>query len=232
MLMPAAERRRRAPRAQARTCRWDVARSPGDRAHVENSWQSSRARPALMLLVRSMGCNRAGPEDHGPRLAAPLDASVPVGRARMHASMHVRMSVRACMRMYVGCAAPAGATAQKTIQHRPLEHMRASAPARGANADPLTTRPCWSLPAVRRRATGETRSVSRIPGRPPSVPRAPRGERVHAHPAPAPLCNVRGSDRKLCCDVTTGQQRNPARGLRRFSTGRVLNIGATTLYSK
>ena len=153
-------------------------------------------------------------------------------RPRTHACQYARMSVRACMCMYVGCAAPAGATAQQTMQHRPLEHMRASAPARGANADPLTTRPCWSLPAVRRRATGETRSVSRIPGRPPSVPRAPRGERVHAHPAPAPLCNVRGSDRKLCCDVTTGQQRNPARGLRRFSTGRVLNIGATTLYSK
>ena len=92
--------RRRAPQAQARTCRWDVARSPGDRAHVENSWQSSRARPALMLLVRSMGCNRAGPEDHGPRLAAPLDASVPVGRARMHASMPVCQYERACVCMW------------------------------------------------------------------------------------------------------------------------------------
>ena len=94
------EWRRRAPQAQARTCRWDVARSPGDRAHVENSWQSSRARPALVLLVRSMGCKRAGPEDHGPRLAAPLDACVPVGRARMHASMHVCQYERACVCMW------------------------------------------------------------------------------------------------------------------------------------
>ena len=72
----------------------------GVRAHVENSWQSSRARPALVLLVRSMGCKRAGPEDHGPRLAAPLDACVPVGRARMHASMHVCQYERACVCMW------------------------------------------------------------------------------------------------------------------------------------
>ena len=62
--------------------------------------------------------------------------------AQPNACEYARVLVRACMCLNVGCAAPAGETAQKTMQHRPLEHMRASAPARGANADPLTTRPC------------------------------------------------------------------------------------------
>ena len=127
----------------------------GVRAHVENSWQSSRARPALMLLVRSMGCNRAGPEDHGPRLAAPLDACVPVGRARMHASMHVCQYERACVCMWA-------AQRRRGQQHSrrcntDLSSTGASAPARGDNPDPRTTRPCCSLPTAPRRTAQQER---------------------------------------------------------------------------
>ena len=185
--------RRRAPRAQARTCRWDVARSPGDRAHVENSWQSSRARPALMLLVRSMGCKRAG-EDHGPRLAAPLDACVPVGRARMHASMHVCQYERACVCMWA-------AQRRRGQQHRrrcntdlssTVTHRRASAPARGANPDPRTTRPCCSLPTAPRRTAqqerpGACREFLAVQRR---TIRAP--QRALVHHAPGSVCTIWG----------------------------------------
>ena len=78
-------------------------------------------------------------------------------RPRTHACQYARMSVRACMCMYVGCAAPAGATAQQTMQHRPLEHRREGAPARGANSDPRTTRPCCSLPTAPRRTAQQER---------------------------------------------------------------------------
>ena len=87
------------------------------------------------------GCTRLA-MDHRPglrRQSACREFLVVQTRLRLaalpNACEYARMSVRACMCMYVGCAAPAGETAPKTMQHRPLEHesehRRASAPARG-----------------------------------------------------------------------------------------------------